>query len=617
VSTASTRHQKRAPVTLKIKFKSSTLEQFVERYSVDISQGGIFIRTKSPLEVGTPLRFEFQLKDASPLITGEGTVVWTREHDPQRSGLAPGMGVRFDRLPSESQQILNRILEQKKSRPAAGAAAARAEEEFVDSPTKVAPRAMIEGLAEGSRDGAFGIDDSVEPDAFEEATKVGMLDDLVARTAQRGGDEDEPILTSAAREPSREGPIGLARTVRRDPVPATDAEPAPEPPNSFDDDLPVLVPKKKGEFLSQIATELNMSPPPPSAGVSESAPTALAMKPPSSDDVGRAVASAPRPAAASTPLSASAAADVTQSVQPARPKSRSGVPWVAIAALFLVAAAAGGWWVWNQQEAEQAATSRPAPRSAPAAAPEPAPEPEPEGHEVTVTSDTPGAVAALIDGDQKGATPLTFENLEEGKTYEVAISAPGFIEKRIEITGGAEEAPAVKLEAKPRVIAVKSEPAGAAVYINNQRKGKTPVEVELSGKLADADRYTVLLRRSGFDPEEKVIAADGAWAEEESRMVAALDVELTRKRARRPPPDTSAGGNPASGGDASGGDASGGQDPASGGGSTGGDSGGDTSGSGETPPKKPPEDTGASPTPDWAKKEKATEKTKPAPAPTP
>ena len=41
-----TRQGKRTPVTLKIKFKSETLEQFIERYAVDVSQGGIFIRTK-------------------------------------------------------------------------------------------------------------------------------------------------------------------------------------------------------------------------------------------------------------------------------------------------------------------------------------------------------------------------------------------------------------------------------------------------------------------------------------------------------------------------------------------------------------------------------------------
>ena len=46
-----TRQGKRTPVTLKIKFKSETLEQFIERYAVDVSQGGIFIRTKEPLAV--------------------------------------------------------------------------------------------------------------------------------------------------------------------------------------------------------------------------------------------------------------------------------------------------------------------------------------------------------------------------------------------------------------------------------------------------------------------------------------------------------------------------------------------------------------------------------------
>ena len=55
-----TRQGKRTPVTLKIKFKSETLEQFIERYAVDVSQGGIFIRTKEPLAVGTQMKFEFR-----------------------------------------------------------------------------------------------------------------------------------------------------------------------------------------------------------------------------------------------------------------------------------------------------------------------------------------------------------------------------------------------------------------------------------------------------------------------------------------------------------------------------------------------------------------------------
>src|SRR5687767_525216 len=108
-----TRQGKRTPVTLKIKFKSETIEQFIERYAVDVSQGGIFIRTKEPLAVGTQMKFEFQLRDASPLIAGEGTVVWTRENDPSRPAIAPGMGVRFDKLADGSQSVLEKILSEK------------------------------------------------------------------------------------------------------------------------------------------------------------------------------------------------------------------------------------------------------------------------------------------------------------------------------------------------------------------------------------------------------------------------------------------------------------------------------------------------------------------------
>ena len=111
-----TRRDMRTPITLKIKIKSSNLDQFIERYSVDVSRGGIFIRTKEPLPVGTQLRFEFQLQDASSLIAGDGTVVWIREHDPARQGVAPGMGVRFDKLAAESQKVLDRILSEKQKR---------------------------------------------------------------------------------------------------------------------------------------------------------------------------------------------------------------------------------------------------------------------------------------------------------------------------------------------------------------------------------------------------------------------------------------------------------------------------------------------------------------------
>ncbi len=116
MSTTESQKGTKGPITLKIKFKSGSLEQFIERYSVDVSRGGIFIRTKDPLAVGTALKFEFQLQDGSPLLSGDGTVVWNRANDPARQSVAPGMGVRFDKLTPDSERVLSRILAEKDRR---------------------------------------------------------------------------------------------------------------------------------------------------------------------------------------------------------------------------------------------------------------------------------------------------------------------------------------------------------------------------------------------------------------------------------------------------------------------------------------------------------------------
>src|SRR4051794_33597153 len=96
----------RSPINLRIKFRSESLEQFVERYAIDVSRGGIFIRTREPLAVGTQLKLDFQYQSGVPLMAGDGTVVWIREPDPNRPTVPPGMGVRFDRLTPESQVVL-------------------------------------------------------------------------------------------------------------------------------------------------------------------------------------------------------------------------------------------------------------------------------------------------------------------------------------------------------------------------------------------------------------------------------------------------------------------------------------------------------------------------------
>jgi uncharacterized protein (TIGR02266 family) len=185
------RKSQRSPVTLRIKFKSANLEQFIERYAVDVSQGGIFIRTKEPLPVGTTMRFEFQLRDESPLITGEGTVVWIREPNAGQAGVAPGMGVRFDRLTESSQSVLDEILAHKAKRAASSAAT-----QNTDPPTRVASAATLRKAVAASRDNGMPFTHDDEPaDAFEQSTKVHSLEELASLSARP--DTGDPLAGAA------------------------------------------------------------------------------------------------------------------------------------------------------------------------------------------------------------------------------------------------------------------------------------------------------------------------------------------------------------------------------------------------------------------------------------
>lgn len=113
---ADTRKDKRAPISLKVRFKSATLDEFIEQYSADISRGGIFIKSKSPMSVGTLLKFEFRLKDESRLIHGVGRVVWKREEEGD-SGKPPGMGIKFIKMDPESRSLVEQMVAKRGDAP--------------------------------------------------------------------------------------------------------------------------------------------------------------------------------------------------------------------------------------------------------------------------------------------------------------------------------------------------------------------------------------------------------------------------------------------------------------------------------------------------------------------
>jgi uncharacterized protein (TIGR02266 family) len=105
-----TRLGNRVPAVLRIRLTYSDVDTFVEKFSGNVSRGGLFIATKQPLAVGTVLRFEFQLKQGTPVVKGEGEVIWVKPFDAAAPTKPHGMGVRFTRLDPDSRSVIDRAL---------------------------------------------------------------------------------------------------------------------------------------------------------------------------------------------------------------------------------------------------------------------------------------------------------------------------------------------------------------------------------------------------------------------------------------------------------------------------------------------------------------------------
>ena len=89
-------------VTINKEFES--FDAFISEYVTNISRSGVFIRTKTPLPVGTVINLHFTvIMDDIETVEGVGEVV--RVHaDP------PGMGVVFTELSSYSKGLIDKLL---------------------------------------------------------------------------------------------------------------------------------------------------------------------------------------------------------------------------------------------------------------------------------------------------------------------------------------------------------------------------------------------------------------------------------------------------------------------------------------------------------------------------
>src|SRR5688500_4299971 len=106
-----TRKDPRAKVlTVTVRYKSATLDEFIEHHSHDVSRGGMFIKTVSPFPPGTLLKIEVRIAGDQRVMQGVGRVVWKREPGEAQDGAPAGMGVKFIKIDDASRGVIDQLV---------------------------------------------------------------------------------------------------------------------------------------------------------------------------------------------------------------------------------------------------------------------------------------------------------------------------------------------------------------------------------------------------------------------------------------------------------------------------------------------------------------------------
>lgn len=97
------REHERVPVNREF----GVIDDYIAEYVTSISRGGVFIRSKKPLALGTRVTLKFSvIFDDVETVEGEGEVVRV-----ETSGPEMGMGVAFTRLSAESKALIDALFE--------------------------------------------------------------------------------------------------------------------------------------------------------------------------------------------------------------------------------------------------------------------------------------------------------------------------------------------------------------------------------------------------------------------------------------------------------------------------------------------------------------------------
>lgn len=103
-----TRHDPRFDVQITVDW--STRDMFLSNHVTNLSKGGLFIQTPTPLPLNSEVFLKLTLPDVDAVVETKGRVVWTYDVRKGTSRVVPGMGIRLVDTPAQHREQLEGYL---------------------------------------------------------------------------------------------------------------------------------------------------------------------------------------------------------------------------------------------------------------------------------------------------------------------------------------------------------------------------------------------------------------------------------------------------------------------------------------------------------------------------
>ncbi|MEW5850993.1 MAG: TIGR02266 family protein [Myxococcota bacterium] len=102
------RKYQRTGLNLVVQHRVDSLEAFTQDRTLNVSPGGMFMRTDKPRPVGSQVYFQVLMHDGTKLLEGLARVV--RVVEANEAGVPAGMALEFINLDDESRELLHDII---------------------------------------------------------------------------------------------------------------------------------------------------------------------------------------------------------------------------------------------------------------------------------------------------------------------------------------------------------------------------------------------------------------------------------------------------------------------------------------------------------------------------